>query len=168
MKNNDLIWIQYRIIYRIIGTKNYLYKLKLSNDCVCSLCSDCNETIIHLFVHCEKAKTFWAKLKTVVKSRRDYDICISAPSIIFCHLSYGDSFIPLNTIYMAAKMYIFECARSRSGLTIERFCNYMNTIYLEQEYVVKLEFRHSGFLKIWCNFTNLFLNSSVVINDNQM
>ena len=57
-KNNDLIWMQYHIIYRIIGTKDYLYKLKLSNDCVCSLCSEYNETITHLFVHCEKAKTF--------------------------------------------------------------------------------------------------------------
>ena len=106
VKNNDLIWMQYRIIYRIIGTKDYLYKQKLSNDCVCSLCRYYNETIIHLFVDCEKAKTFWTKLKTFVKSRLDY-ICISAPSIIFGHLSYGDLFIPLNTIYMAAKIYIF-------------------------------------------------------------
>ena len=168
VKNNDLIWMQYRIIYRIIGTKDYLYKLKLSNDCACSLCSDYNETIIHLFVHCEKAKTFWAKLRTLVKSRLDYDLCISAPNIIFGHLSYGDLFIPLNAICMAAKMYIFECARSRSRLTIEGFCNYMSIIYLEQEYVAKLELKHSTFLKIWCNFTDLFSKSSVVINNNQI
>ena len=60
-----------------------------------------NETIIHLFVHCERAKTF------------------------FGHISHGDLFIPLNAIHMAAKMYIFECARSRSRLTVECFCNYM-------------------------------------------
>ena len=102
MKNNDLIWMQYRIIYRKIGTKDYLYKLKLSNDYACSLCSEYHETIIHLFVHCEKAKTFWAKLKTLVKSKLNYDICISAPNIIFGHLSYGDLFIPPNAIYMAA------------------------------------------------------------------
>ena len=84
--------------------------LKWSNDCACSLCSDYNETIIHLFAHCEKAKTFWAKLKTLVKSRLNYDICISAQNIIFGHLSYGDMFIPLNVIYMSARMYIFECA----------------------------------------------------------
>ena len=94
--------------------QDYLYKLRLSNDCACSLCSDYNETIMHLFFHCEKAKTFWAKLKTLVKSRLNYDICISAPNIIFGHLSYGDLFIPLNAIYMAAKMYIFECAQSRN------------------------------------------------------
>ena len=107
VKNNDLIWMQYRIIYRRIGTKDYLYKLKLSNDCACGLCSDHNETIIHLFIHCEKAKTFWAKLRTLVKSRLNYNLCISAPNIIFGHLSYGDLFIPLNAIYMATKMYIF-------------------------------------------------------------
>ena len=33
VKNNDLIWMQYRIIYRIIRTKDYLSKLKLNNDC---------------------------------------------------------------------------------------------------------------------------------------
>ena len=45
VKNNDLICMQYRIIYRIIGTKDYLYKLKLSNDCANSLCSDYNEPL---------------------------------------------------------------------------------------------------------------------------
>ena len=45
-----------------------------------------------------------------------------------------------NKGFMAAKMYIFECARSRSRLVIESFCNYMNTIYLQQQYVAKLEF----------------------------
>ena len=65
---------------------------------------------LFMFVHCEKAKTSWTKAKPLVKSRLNYELCISATNITFVHLSYGNLFIPLNAIYMAAKMYIFECA----------------------------------------------------------
>ena len=34
VKNTDLTWMLCQIIYKIIGTKDYLYKLKLSKYCV--------------------------------------------------------------------------------------------------------------------------------------
>ena len=63
VKNNDLIWMQYRIIYRIIGTKDYLYKLKLSNDCACSLCSEYNETLLICFSTVKRQKLSGPNLK---------------------------------------------------------------------------------------------------------
>ena len=45
-------------IVRIIGAKDYLCKVKISNDHICSFCKDYNKTIMCLFGQCEKARTF--------------------------------------------------------------------------------------------------------------
>ena len=133
-------------MYRMIGAKDYLNELTLSNDHVCILCNDYKETTMYLFVPCG---------------------CV-LQALNFGHLSYRVLNIPLNLIHVITNMYNFECTRSSSTLTIECFYNDRNTIYLEPEYVAKLQFRHSKFSKICCNFTSLLSNSAVVINDNQM
>ena len=50
-KDTGLIWFALRIIHRIIGTKVYLNKLKISDDKYCSICLHEPESITHLFFH---------------------------------------------------------------------------------------------------------------------
>ena len=41
-------------------------------------------------------------------------------------------------------------------LSVGNFCEYLNKIYLEQEYAAKLEFKHGKFTNTWSNFIALF------------
>ena len=42
VQDNHFVWFQYRILYKILGTKEYLKKVNLSNDKLCGLCSLCD------------------------------------------------------------------------------------------------------------------------------
>ena len=50
IKDNSIIWFQYRIIFDILPTRYFLRKIKLTESDVCVFCKDQIETILHLFV----------------------------------------------------------------------------------------------------------------------
>ena len=47
-----LTWFQYELLYRIIGVRKYLATIGIDDSSVCRLCTHDEETIVHLFVHC--------------------------------------------------------------------------------------------------------------------
>ena len=71
--DNRYIWFQYRTIYRILGTNEYLYKLKLSRTNLCRLCSQNSESIEHLFLHCSHVIILWNNIKTWLFSKISYN-----------------------------------------------------------------------------------------------
>ena len=71
--DNNYIWFQYRIIYRILGTNEYLYKLKLTSSNLCRLCNQDSESIEHLFLHCNNVIILWNNIKTWLLSKISYN-----------------------------------------------------------------------------------------------
>ena len=47
IKSNDFVWLQYRIIQRILGTRSYLYKTNIIDNSICIYCNSAPETIDH-------------------------------------------------------------------------------------------------------------------------
>ena len=64
IKDNDLIWMQYKVLYRILGTNDLSFKINRHDDGKCSFCKEYNETTLHLFVQCKNVQNFWSELKT--------------------------------------------------------------------------------------------------------
>ena len=46
--NNNLIWFQLKLIYRILGTNNHLFKLGIKNNPNCLFCHQ-PESLLHIF-----------------------------------------------------------------------------------------------------------------------
>ena len=157
VKNNDLIWMQYRVIYRILGTNDLLYKINKHDDGKCSFCKEHTETILHLFVQCTDVQNFWSELKLNIQPILGVNLDINPTTIILGNLQTRTDTIPLNTIYFAAKLYIFRMSKSNKCLNYPAFCKFFKTVYLEQELVAKLELNESKFKKIWGNFIQMFL-----------
>ena len=156
VKNNDMIWMQYRVLYRILGTNDYLFKIKKHVDGICNFCYQSKETILHLLVECENVNRFWCDIKVLIKNKLRIDLPIDPPTVILGDLSSNRCSIQCNIIYLAAKLYIFKVSRTKGTLTIGSFTNYIKKIYLEQEYVAKIEFKHKRFTNIWSSFIMLF------------
>ena len=156
IKDNDLIWLQYRVLYRILGTKELLFKIKSHDDGKCSFCKEYPETILHLFVQCKYVRKFWSELNVKIQLLLGFDLEINPSTIILGNLSTKTNVKPLNTIYLTAKMYIFRVSKSTQTLNYSTFCSILKRIYLEQEYTAKLEFREVNFRKIWGNFMQIF------------
>ena len=130
--------MQYRVLYRILGTKELLFKIKSHDDGKCSVCKEYSETILHLFVQCKVARKFWSELKTHFQLILGTDLAINPSTIILGNLLTKTNVIPLNTIYFAAKLYIFRVSKSNQILNDPSFCSFLKKIYLEQEYTAKI------------------------------
>ena len=93
------------ILYRILGTKELLFKIK-SHEGKCSFCNEYSETIVHLFVQCKVVRKFWLELKTHFQLILGIDLAIYPSTIILGNLLTKTNVIPLNTIYLAAIIYL--------------------------------------------------------------
>ena len=61
--NNNLKWFQLKILYRILGTNEYLHKIGLKESPHCLRCPNENENILHLFARCSEVKSFWKTIE---------------------------------------------------------------------------------------------------------
>ena len=60
----SLAWFQYRLLYRIIGVRKYLATIGKDDSSVCRLCTHDEETIVHVFLHCNHSKQLWDSIST--------------------------------------------------------------------------------------------------------
>ena len=111
IKDNSLIWFQYKVTYRLIGVKHYLHKIKLSTSPTCGLCHENEETIYHLFVSCKESFRFWGDIKVRIKQVLKVEIVLSPSTVIFGNWELETPNYLVNILSITAKYYIFQCSR---------------------------------------------------------
>ena len=57
------MWFQFRLLNRILGTNEYLVKIKQKVNANYNLSKKETENITHLFIECNFVKSFWTDLK---------------------------------------------------------------------------------------------------------
>ena len=67
IQDNHIIWLQYRIIHRILGTKVLLHKMKKSENNHCRLCNRMPETLIHIFTECPYSTEIWVLVRNWIQ-----------------------------------------------------------------------------------------------------
>ena len=53
---------QYKLLNRIVYTNKLLHKIKLSDTSLCTFCGEYEESLEHLFLHCQFSKNFWMQI----------------------------------------------------------------------------------------------------------
>ena len=99
-------WFQSCINHNVLVTNSYLFKIKLRNDPHCYYCLTHEETITHLFWHCEKIKQFLKGLKNWLNL---YNIEYDMNEETFILGINGNKAFPeiLSFILLYAKYYIY-------------------------------------------------------------
>ena len=156
IKDNSLICFQYRIIYKFLGTQSYLYKVKLAENSSCRLCSQNDETILHLFTSCSKVLSFWTSIKIWLERKLNLHFDTNPIKILFGDIFLYKTFSPINLIYMSAKQFIFHCAKSGKKLNILEYQALLFSKYTEQNHLSHIEMRQNQFEKQWLPFIDLF------------
>ena len=95
--------VQFRPIQRILGTKAYLSKVKISHSSHCRFCSMCDETICHLFISCLKVSEFWLDLRAWLQREFNVFIELNPVTIIFGYFEFGINLSPKNVFILSAK-----------------------------------------------------------------
>ena len=95
-------WFKYRITHRILGTNSLLNKMKITNDPLCSLCKQSDETLEHLFWECQISKTIIDEMLP----RQSFP-CIDNTTFLLGYLTKSASTI--NNVILFLKLYLYKC-----------------------------------------------------------
>ena len=82
IEDNEIIWLQYRIVNQILGTKSLRYKMNVIENNLCRFCNSFEETITHTFVQCQYSKILWEEVKNWVRSTTNITFDISEKTLI--------------------------------------------------------------------------------------
>ena len=146
IQDNNLIWFQYRILHRILGTQKLLSKIGKTSTPKCLLCKSHPESIIHLFAFCPCTINFWDRVKLWIESRTGITLNLGPLEHI---LGYQKNlnFLPINLIILAVKTYIFSNSRIFRNLNIMELKEKIKIIYDEQKLLAKMDLKEEVVLK---------------------
>ena len=156
INDNDVIWLQYRILYKILGTKSYLKKLKISSNNICSLCNSSEETIEHLFSSCTETTQLWNDIQNWINHRISVNLTLTSQMKILGYLKNDQHFWPLNFIIMTTKKYIFYSTKKSKILCITTLQQEVKKHYLEQKTIYRKNLQIEEFTKKWMIWKNIF------------
>ena len=151
LKENYLIWTQYKILHRILGVKKYLHQLSIASDKQCSFCKRSDETLKHLFYDCSIVKNLWANVKTWILTKLNINLSFTPELIILGYIYPGTGKVPLNTILMISKSYIFWCSRKQITPNIFDLQKRIEKTYLDQRYIAQKNGKTNVFNGHWEN-----------------
>ena len=92
--------------------------MNLTGSPLCHLCNQSDETIPHLFIYCDKSKDFWINVKHWLYRSLKFDLCWDPNVIIFGTLNSKSVNMPINTIYISAKYFVYRYARNNRRMNI--------------------------------------------------
>ena len=156
--DNYLIWHQYKIITRILGCKSLLYKIKISDNKLCSLCSLQEETLIHLFCNCHITISFWNTVIDWITNLTNKRIVLDNQTIILGYLHKDNNNIPINTLLTSGKSYLFQCSAKNKPPDIFNFQKQFKQNYQTQKTIMSKSLKYEKFHNIWQGWHILFEN----------
>ena len=152
LNDNYIIYLQYRIINRIQGTRSFLYKMSITNINLCSLCKEHEETLVHLFYDCNHVLTLWNTLYEWIYNITHIRIIPDQKEIILGYLQAYPNPIPINAINLITKSYIFYCSKNNINLNIFHLQSRIKTTIGTMEFLATKNNQLEKFNRTWISF----------------
>ena len=154
-RDTKLRWFQFRILHHILTTNRSVSKYMVNQSQLCTFCNNHSETIQHLFWHCEKVKTFWNELSTLIKQRcrNSHNFSFSENLVMFGQSDnvYTDEIC--NLMILLAKYFFYKCKVQQSCLNLNYFVKEFYTRYTTEKIV---ENDSQSFINKWNPYINMF------------
>ena len=153
--NNNLTWFQMKILYRILATKTYLFKLGIKQDNLCERCKE-EETLLHMFAECNIVAQFWHKIEILILEKIGIHIKFTSFTIIFGYLLKDQNRTPLNALILVTKKYIYDSALSNSALNFQILKHRLEEVFTNESLLSKLNNTENTLNKKWGNLKAFF------------
>lgn len=154
--DNSVIWLQYKILFNILSTRDYLYKINLKDNNLCVFCNMFPETITHLFCECEKVIQLWHNIEQWILMKIGVSFNFSNDVKILGYRKMDNNFWPVNFVILMTKKFIFKCAYKELSLNIYSLQNEVSKVFSEQKLISKINCKEN-FEKRWELWENLFV-----------
>ena len=99
---------QYKLLNRIVYTNKLLHKIKLSDTPLCTFCGEYDESLEHLFLHCQFSKHFWTQ---IISWLNEFNLTITElkdSEIMLGYTNDSPHWTLLNHILIIAKQVIYS------------------------------------------------------------
>ena len=156
VSDNHLIWFQYRIIHRILGTRKLLYQMNIVPNPLCSICQTEPESLCHLFLQCPSTQSLWQNIEIWIKNKLNISVILTHKYKMLGYTIHDCQFLPLNTMILVAKYYIFKCSQNKTIPDIFQYQRKLKRVYEDQFLVSQLNFKDENFVDNWSVFAELF------------
>ena len=154
--DNQLIWFQYRILFGILPTRYFLYKIKQSDSSLCCFCKESPETIAHLFCQCPNVTQLWHNIEHWISNKVKIKLTLINSLKILGHCKMDRNYWPLNLVILVIKKYVYSCSKRGFQLNIFHLQNEVQNAFLEQRYVSEINSNQPVFPKRWELWVDLF------------
>ena len=147
--DNSTIWFQYKLIYNILATRSYLFKLKIIDSNTCGICGNSVETIQHLFTQYSKIQTLWSSILEWIKEKINPNYVLGEVNKLFGYLVQNQNFLPMNFILILTRKYIFLCAKQKLLPKMDHLKIILKKRYYEQKYISLINSKENSFEESW-------------------
>jgi exonuclease III len=117
---NKYIVFQLKILYDIIPTKNFLYRIKIKENPICNICNVIDDQF-HYFIFCEKSKILWKEISVFILNTFKINIPMTNRGIILGINNNNVLNKFLNIIFIIGKWTIYKANIVDRLPTIEEF-----------------------------------------------
>ena len=98
---------QFKYLHRIVFTNKALFKMGIVSSSLCTFCGKFEESLEHLFIHCEITSSFWLSVTEWLKI-----YFTNLQNLNACNITFGffrKDFLLLNHIVILSKQVVFQC-----------------------------------------------------------
>ena len=128
-KATKLIIFQFKLLHRRLATNDFLNKIGIRENDICTFCTTEKESLFHLFWSCSETSCFWQGfMKWLAENQIKLKSNIFTPDIIIGLRSDTLSNTKQYFYFLAARYYIWSCKTKEELRKIERFPSYLSSL----------------------------------------
>ena len=133
-KSSKVQWFQYRIIHRILGTNEFLFKIRQKDNDKCIFCKEFTETIQHIFWTCPKISELWELLSLWIFEKTQIELPLNLDIVLLGNLQKTDMNNIRNLIILLSKYYIYKTKMKEERVNIIALRNHLReNLKIEKE-----------------------------------
>ena len=152
MKEVKLKDFQFKLNNKILASKSFLLRINKIDNNLCSYCGNNPETLMHLFVDCQKVKAFWRALRLWLQRHANLKIDIlNHKNLIF---SWHKENSLSNNLLVVAKYYIYKTKFTSRQLSMAGFKQLLKRKFENEKYTAKINNKYVNFLSKWSALYN--------------
>ena len=154
-KDPTIQWLQYRIINRILPTRKYLKKIKVTNCDLCSFCDHDVESIEHMFFDCDLVSAVWNNLEYIIYTNTNIIVHFDKKEVLFGR-AMNDENLVINFLTLYTKHYIYINSKQSKNLSMNGLLNHLKVNYECHKYMALKSYTVEKFNDKWNVWKELF------------
>mgnify|MGYP001128765590 FL=1 len=132
-------------MHRIIGTNEFLFKIKVKQSDKCTFCNEAIEDIEHIFWTCHKISDLWIELGDWIYNQTQILIPVNIDIILFGYLGNNGNDRIKNLKILLTKFYIYRTKLCENIVNFTGLKNYLKeSLVLEKNLFFKRKPFHNA------------------------